>query len=312
MKSQIRIAAAALAAILLGAPRAGADPVAYVSEYNGGQVDRIDAAGAKTVFASGIDHPKGLAVDATGDVYVASGNNTILKFAPSGASLGSLTTTGLANPFGIAFGPDGAIWAANSNDNTIHRFSTTGKDLGVFASANLSGPEALSFDSAGNAYVSNNYGPFGDTIRKFSSTGTDLGVFVTTPPNGPNGSAFDAAGHFFVSIEGGAQIHEYSSTGGDMGTFANLGTDHPIGLAFAPGGDLFVTEFLSGQIHRFSPSGADLGTFASGLNQPVYIAFATSAAVPEPSIIALMAVGLAVTGLARLVTRARKWVSRAS
>ncbi len=305
MTSRICIAAASLAAITLGPPRAGAAYLMYASEYSGGQVDRFDETGAKTVFATGIDHPKGLAVDASGNVYVASGDHTILKFAPSGGSLGTLTTTGLANPFGIAYGPDGAIWAANSNDNTIHRFSTSGADLGVFASANLSGAEAISFDQAGNAYVSNNYGTFGDTIRKFSPTGIDLGIFATTPPHGPNGSAFDAAGHFFVAIENGTQVHEYSSTGGDMGIFATFLNDKPIALAVAPNGNLFVAQFQSGQIHQFSPEGGDLGVFASGLIQPVYIAFAPGAAVPEPSGVALITVGLGVTWLSRYVTRVR-------
>jgi hypothetical protein len=62
--------------------------------------------GTGSLFAStGLDFPKGLAFDSSGNLYAANlGNNTIEEFAPNGtASL--FASTGLDEPYFLAFQP---------------------------------------------------------------------------------------------------------------------------------------------------------------------------------------------------------------
>ena len=120
------------------------------------------------------------------ELYVANyGNNTIEKFTPGGVS-SVFASSGLSNPYGIAFDSAGNLYASNYSNATIEKF-TPGGVGSVFASTGLNGPTGLAFDSAGILYVGNRTA---NTIEKFSSTGTDLGVFASTGVNTPQFLAF--------------------------------------------------------------------------------------------------------------------------
>ena len=147
---------------------------------------------------SNVNQPRGLAFDATGNLYDANaGDNRILKFTPTPA--GSVfANTGLSNPGGLAFDAAGNLFAANLNNNTIRKFSPAGADLGIFAGTNLNQPFGLAFDSDGNLFVSNH----GDnTIAKFTSGGIGS-IFASSGLNGPSGLAFDSAGFLYAGQSG--------------------------------------------------------------------------------------------------------------
>src|SRR5262249_60036130 len=64
------------------------------------------------------------------------------------------------------------------------------------------------------------------------------------------------------------------------------------GLAFDAAGNLYVSNFRSDTVSRVGPGGGAATTFATGFNGPAFLAF-SPAAVPEPSSLALTALGLA-------------------
>ena len=141
----------------------------------------IDGAGDGTGPAAYFNHPKGIAVDIAGNVYVADTNSgTIRKLTPTGEVT---TFAGLAGGFGTADGPGPAA-----------RFSMA---------------EGVAVDNAGNVYVADT-GNF--TIRKITPSGmvsTLAGVagssgWVDGPAgtarfNGPQGVVVDPAGNVFVA-----------------------------------------------------------------------------------------------------------------
>src|SRR5438094_304763 len=117
-------------------------------------------------------------------LYVAnSGDNTIEKFTSGGA--GSVfSSSGLNQPYGLAFDSAGNLYAATSF-NTIVRFTPSGV-RSVFASSGLNEPVGLAFDSAGNLYAAN----YGDnTIERFTPGGVGS-VFANSGLNRPMFLAF--------------------------------------------------------------------------------------------------------------------------
>ena len=79
-----------------------------------------------TTFASGQNGVRGLAFDASGNLYAAEFfSNTIMKFTPGG--VGSVfASSGLNGPFGLAFDAAGDLYAANYFNDNIERFTPDG------------------------------------------------------------------------------------------------------------------------------------------------------------------------------------------
>jgi hypothetical protein len=93
-----------------------------------------------STFASDLNHPWGLAFDASGNLFVANNatnglrRNSILKYSPDGTrSTFASAASGLNQPCGIAFDSTGNLFVANSGAGNILKF-TPGGIASVFAS----------------------------------------------------------------------------------------------------------------------------------------------------------------------------------
>lgn len=109
-----------------------------------------------TRIANNLNSPQDVAVDASGNLYVANGGtNQILKLTrgstPSGLPVAGVGTTIAAgqNPTSVAVDSSGNVFAVYNGLSTVF------KNNQVWAqSPHLKEPTGLAADSAGNVYVS--------------------------------------------------------------------------------------------------------------------------------------------------------------
>jgi len=165
----------------------------YVADYENDLIRKINTAGIVSTIAgkSGVkgavdgpdtaarfNLPESLAVDATGNIYVAdNGNNLIRKITPvgvvstvagsgkAGFADGSGTSASFNSPFGIAVDAAGNIYVADSGNNRIRKITPAGTvstfagsgaksaNVGTGASATFNTPSGVAVDTAGNVYV---------------------------------------------------------------------------------------------------------------------------------------------------------------
>ena len=148
----------------------------FVAGLDEGSIARIkpDGSADYLVITSEIYAPWGIAIDVSGVLYTANGDNTISKIAQDGSVSTFVASSQLARPQGLAFDKFGNLYAANPNNNSISKVTPSGS-ISQFA-IGLNAPCSLVFDSVGYLYVGNS----GDnTISKYDSNGKKLFSFNT-------------------------------------------------------------------------------------------------------------------------------------
>ncbi len=221
--------------------------VAVVTTFAGsGTAGHADGTGTAAQF----DHPFGVAVDASGKVYVGDENNALIREITSSGVVTTLagSTYGYADGTGSAaefFGPDGValdgagnVYVADYTNDRIRKVSpagvvatfaggTQGYADGTGITAEFNGPRGIAIDGAGNLYVADTYN---QRIRKITPTGvvsTLAGSGATGPGNGgyadgaaasalfqePTGVAVDASGNVYVTDFGNNLIRKITHAG---------------------------------------------------------------------------------------------------
>ena len=107
-----------------------------------------------------IELPRGLAVDAKGNLYVANvGGNNILVYSPGYVLQKSkIITQGINTPFGVAFDLLGDLWVANNGNNSITEYigGKQNTNATIPQGVGLS-PQSLAFDGTGNLWVQDSF-----------------------------------------------------------------------------------------------------------------------------------------------------------
>lgn len=218
---------------------------ATVTTLAGGSAGLADGVGSEARFNA----PHGLALDASGSLYVADmGNHRIRKVTSegmvttlAGSTAGKADGTGTATQFnqptGIVLDSTGNLFVADTGNHLIRKItpegvvttlagSTEGTADGTGAAAQFSAPTGLAIDSAGNLYVAD------------STVGLIPGLIRKVTPQG-------AVSTYIGAPEGGAK-----------GTLTNVRLNNPNGLAIDATGNLYVDGASHTAIQRISPQGS--------------------------------------------------------
>ncbi len=211
-----------------------------------------NATGQSATFAA----PGGVAVDGSGNTYVADqSNNLIRKINAAGevitlagsGSVGSANGTGIAatfsQPSGVALDGLGNLYVADAGNNMIRKITLSTALVSTFAGtgysgftsgaalAKFNGPSALAVDSIGTVYVADQKN---NLIRKITPGGT----VTTLAGGGSNGAA--------SGIVNGATLTKFNS---------------PAGIAVDGNGNVYVADKKNNAIRKITPLGV-VSTFA--------------------------------------------------
>lgn len=141
----------------------------YVSNWSGGTVTKVDAAGNHSVFAGGMGSPAGLAFDKDGNLYISDySKNVICKVTPGGKK--SAFARGFRTPTGITFNRAGELLVTNRASGEIMKVGASGNAR--LAANGLGTPVGVTEDLDGNLYVTN----YGGSIIKVMTNGEKLTI----------------------------------------------------------------------------------------------------------------------------------------
>jgi sugar lactone lactonase YvrE len=259
-----------------------------------------------TGSAATFSTPSGIAVDGSGNLYVADQtDDTIRKIAPggvvttyagtantSGFTDGNATTVARFNsPFGVAVDGSGNVYVADSRNLIIRMITPAGVVSTIAGTAKVSGtvngtgpaaqftnPISISVDGNGNLYVADQNGDA--SIRKIAPGGVVTTLAGKTGFNGyvdgtgtaaefdaPWGVGVDTAGNVYVGdtnnnlirkVTPGGVVTTIAGTPGSgnaNGTGTAARFNITVGVAVDGNGNLYVADEDNDLIRKITPSG---------------------------------------------------------
>ena len=210
-----------------------------------------------------LKYPRGVAVDASGNIYIADTRNHRIRKVTNPGSAGMISTvagngvngyvsdgllaifTQLNNPYGVAVDALGNIYIADTENQRIRKVTNPGSsgmistvagngasgysgDGGPATSAQLRYPTGVAVDASGNIYIADSQN---NCIRKVTNPGSS-GMISTVAGDGQYGNSGD----------------------GGLATSARL--RYPLGVAVDASGNVYIAEAENHRIRKVTNPGS--------------------------------------------------------
>ncbi|MGI4756737.1 MAG: Ig-like domain repeat protein [Janthinobacterium lividum] len=307
----------------LGSPGAIAYDAAgnlYIADKRNQQISRIDTAGQMTVLSgtgrqgftgdggaaanAEWNTPDGIAVDVSGNVYVAdTGNARVRRIAAvtgtvttvAGSSQagfsgdgGPATAARLRSPTGLAVDSTGALYIADVGNHRVRKLNPDGTivtvagnglegqdgDGGPATAASLGAPSALALLPDGRLLIADREAK---RLRTLQADGT-IAAYTAGPVamRQPAGLAVDTSGSLYLADAAASAVVQIGSDGssryagsGEQGVFAagaplTTALNAPAGLATRANGDLAIADTHNHQVQRISLPSLNFGAVPAG------------------------------------------------
>ena len=248
--------------------------------------------GSKGTGDGEVDEPRGIAVDPSGDVWVAdTGNDRIQKFNSSGEYQCKIGAEGsgegqFSDPRGIAADSEGSVWVADAGNDRLQEIGPDCEYLGQLGKAGsgeggLSEPRDVALDPSGNLWVADSgnhriekFGSNGEYLASCGSKGTGDGQFEEAPLSvGTDVDGDVWAGDAAGRMEKFSPRCEYIA-GFDEQSSSAPAKVQPVDFALDREGSIWIPSADAHDVQGFYPEGEYVSSFGAeeeALSDPVAI-----------------------------------------
>ncbi len=209
-----------------------------------------------------------------GTITAAGQTLTVTQTGAGYLPAGTLTSvvSGLRNPGGVAVGPNGDLYFADTDNSSIKRWSASTGSVSTIISNGITRPSAIAVDQSGVIFFIDNPVGSASQIRKWTPS---TGAITTGAPRGPfevhTALAINAAGDVYFGNDEGSVKKWTAATG--VTTTIITGLQGARGLAVDVAGNVYATESLGNRVKKWTESTAQVSTLIStGLSSPTGIA----------------------------------------
>ena len=225
---------------------------------------------------------KGIAIDSSGNVYVADTfNYRIQKFTSDGQFIIKWGSYGsgdgqLNEPSGIAVDKSDNVYVNDSENHRIQKFTSDGQFITKWGSygsedGQFRHPYGIAIDSSDYVYVTDleNY-----RIQKFTSNGQFIAKWGDYGQEDGEfrlhyGLTVDSSGNVYVADSGNSRIQKFTSDGQFVTKWESYGNGdgqfiYPYGIALDSSGTVYVADSGNGRIQKFTSDGQFVTKWGNG------------------------------------------------
>ena len=232
----------------------GADNVALASVYSWSFTTTSPSVGGTNTFTAGI-HPLGIALDASGHIWVAnSGDGTVEEMDSSGSVIGTFGGGNITGAGYIAIDASGNVWVTGTGTSITELLKSSGYATSAafnMATPSMTGPGGIAIDASGNVWVTNTYtGTMTNLYEFLAPNYTSSNTFSAGFGGGvATGLAIDAASNVWVGYNdyGYGEVTELlsSSSYSSPGNLFSTNMTGPEGMAIDASGNAWTTNLAA-------------------------------------------------------------------
>jgi len=243
------------------------------------QAQTAHYSGVANTVGSGFSSPRGAAVGASGDVFVAdTTNNTVKEIVAVNGVVSSSSTvltegSGFSSPNGVAVDRSGNVYVADTGNNAVKEFypSVSGSLKVSTIGSGFSGPKGVAVDSSGDVFVADSGNSAVKEIVAVSGVVSASSTVLTAGSgfSAPAGVAVDLVGDVFVADTGNSAVKEIVAFNGAVSASSSIqplvgSFDQPRGVVLDGSGDVFIGDSSDNAVKEIELAVADFGTLGVG------------------------------------------------
>jgi sugar lactone lactonase YvrE len=230
--------------------------------------------GTPTAITTSLKAPSGLALDASGNLFVADAAAPAVYEYKGGTGAPISIGSGFTKPTGVATDGAGNLYVVDQGAGTVSLFTSNAGSYitagtGAVLASGLSSPTDIVVSGTGSIYVSNTGKNLVEQYPNASRIGS-LGSTLSLGTNlsGPTGLSLDPSGNLFIADTGNNRVVQLGYSGAQ--TALGTGLSAPTGVAAEASGSVLVADQGNGRVVRI-PNEAGILTTADQavLTQPI-------------------------------------------
>jgi len=218
-----------------------------------------------TLISQGLNLPYGVAVDASGNLYIAdTGHNAVEEWNAATQQMTTLVSSGLNAPHGVALDSFGNVYIADAYNNAIKEYSPASQQVTTLVSTGLNFPLGVAVDGQGNVYIAdfNN-----NAIKEFSPATQALTTLVGSGLHNPTGVVVDELGNVYIADFQDNAIKVWSAATQQVQTLVSTGLSLPNAVTVSGQGNLFFIDGNNNALKELNPGNPAPSTLlSSGLS----------------------------------------------